>query len=231
VAHDLKNPLTAVRGQTQLLRRRLNRGDVPDPARLESGLETIDTSAVQMTTLLDELADVMRLRSGEEIELRREPADLVELVRRSVATYARTSERHRIGLQTSETRLVGHWDGPRLERVLGNLLGNAIKYSPRGGDIIVSLEREDDGAGPAALLRVTDQGVGIPAADLPLVFARFRRARNVTTIAGTGIGLAGAKRIVELHGGTIEVASTEGQGSTFTVRLPLGCADKLDAAM
>ncbi|MFN8592779.1 MAG: PAS domain S-box protein [Thermomicrobiales bacterium] len=221
VAHDLKNPLTAMRGQTQLLRRRLDRGQIPDPARLESALETIDTSAVQMTTLLDELADVMRLRAGEEIELHREPTDLLEIVRRGIATYTRTTERHAIELQTTVDVLVGEWDGPRLERVLANLLANAIKYSPHGGAITVSVDQDRSGPVPVAVLAVSDEGVGIPAADLPLVFARFRRARNVTSIAGTGIGLAGAKRIIDLHGGTINVASTEGCGSTFTVRLPL----------
>jgi signal transduction histidine kinase len=181
----------------------------------------IDNAAVQMTTLLDELADVMRLRAGEEIELHRMPTDLVPLVQHAVETYARTSERHPIRVEATEKRFIGNWDGPRLERVVGNLLGNALKYSPRGGDITVHLARERIGDVDGVTLSVEDRGVGIPAADLPLVFQRFRRAGNVASIAGSGIGLAGAKRIVELHGGTISVASVEGRGSTFTVRLPL----------
>ena len=221
VAHDLKNPVTAMRGQAQLLRRRINRGETIDIERLEAGLEMIDGSALQMTTLLDELADVTRLRAGEEIELQREATDLVALIARAVTTYARTTERHDLRFETTLDRLVGDFDGPRLERVLGNLLGNAIKYSPRGGSITVRLDRDETGGGAFAVFSVEDQGVGIPAGDLPLVFQRFRRAGNVATIAGSGIGLAGAQRIVELHGGTIAVSSTEGQGSTFTVRLPL----------
>jgi hypothetical protein len=117
--------------------------------------------------------------------------------------------------------LTGFWDGPRLERVLGNLLGNAIKYSPDGGEITIRIAREENGNTDTAVLSVEDRGVGIPPGDLHLVFERFRRAENVQSIAGSGIGLAGTKRIVELHGGTIAVSSVEGEGSTFTVRLPI----------
>jgi PAS domain S-box-containing protein len=221
LAHDLKNPLTAVRGQTQLLRRRIHRGDPPDLARLETGLESIDSATMQMTTLLDELSDVMRLRAGQVIDLNREPTDLIALARRTAEQHDRLSERHGIRVVTDQEELVGFWDGPRLQRVLGNLLGNAVKYSPNGGRITVRISREGEGDAAHAVLSVEDRGVGIPAADLTLVFLHFRRAGNVESFAGSGIGLAGAKRIVELHGGTIAVESTEGEGSTFTVRLPL----------
>jgi signal transduction histidine kinase len=110
----------------------------------------------------------------------------------------------------------------RLVRVLDNLLANGIKYSPNGGEIEVSLARQDDGGAAWAVLAVRDHGLGIPAADRPRVFERFRRARNVVgLIGGTGIGLASTRQIVEQHGGTITVVSQEGVGSTFTVRLPL----------
>ena len=221
LAHDLKNPLTTVRGQTQLLRRRLDRGEPPDAARLGAGLESIDVASGRMARLLDELADIMRLRAGQGIDLHREPTDLVALAGRTVAEHDRVSERHAISLESEVAALVGDWDGPRLERVLTNLLGNAIKYSPRGGAITVRISREESGVDAAAILSVTDEGVGIPAADQPRIFERFRRAGNVESIAGSGIGLAGARRIVELHGGTITVTSAEGAGSTFTVRLPV----------
>jgi signal transduction histidine kinase len=113
--------------------------------------------------------------------------------------------------------LVGEWDGQRLRRVLDNLLSNAVKYSPDGGEIVVQLAREEDWA----VLLVSDQGLGIPADDLPHIFERFRRARNATEIVGTGLGLSGARQLVEQHGGTIVVHSQEGAGSTFTIRLPL----------
>lgn len=221
VAHDLKNPLTTVRGQSQLLRRRLERGEPPDAARFEAGLEGIDSAAARMARQINELTDVMRLRAGQEIELQREPVDLVALARQTIEAHDPSTERHTIRLETTVDELVGVWDGPRLERVLDNLLGNAIKYSPRGGDIIVRISREGSGSSERALLSVEDTGVGIPASDLPLVFERFRRGANVVSFAGSGIGLAGARRIVELHGGTITVDSVEGQGSVFTVCLPM----------
>jgi signal transduction histidine kinase len=109
-----------------------------------------------------------------------------------------------------------------LARVLDNLLGNAVKYSPAGGTIVVRLTQAPDAAGRQwAVLQVRDDGVGIPAADLPRIFEPFRRGANVGPIAGTGIGLATVRQLVEAQGGTVAVASTEGKGSTFTVTLPL----------
>jgi signal transduction histidine kinase len=107
--------------------------------------------------------------------------------------------------------------------VLGNLLGNAVKYSPAGGEVAVRVVRERDAGGRAwAVVAVRDQGIGIPVADLPHVFERYRRGSNVGgRIVGSGVGLAGARQIVEQHGGTIAVASEEGRGSTFSLRLPL----------
>ncbi|MDQ3225608.1 MAG: PAS domain S-box protein [Chloroflexota bacterium] len=221
LAHDLKNPLTTVLGQTQLLMRRIGRGESPEPARLESALEGIDTAARRMARLLDEMTDITRLRAGQEIDLHRAETDLVALARWTIEEHDRNAVRHAIRLVSDLDELRGYWDGPRLERVLGNLLGNAIKYSPRGGEITVRIAREDHDEGDTAVLSVEDRGVGIPSGDRALIFERFRRAANVTRFAGSGIGLAGAKRIVELHGGTIAVTSTENQGSTFTVRIPV----------
>ncbi len=221
LAHDLKNPLTTVRGQTQLLMRRIGRGEFPEPARLESALEAIDTATRRMARLLDEMIDITRLRAGQEIDLNREETDLVALARWTVDEHDRAAERHAIRLVSEVNTLRGFWDGPRLERVLGNLLGNAIKYSPRGGQVMVRIAHETVGERETAILSVEDRGVGIPEEDRDLIFERFRRAANVERFAGSGIGLAGAKRIVELHGGTIAVTSSEGQGSTFTVRIPV----------
>ena len=104
-----------------------------------------------------------------------------------------------------------------MRRIVANLLGNAVKYSPDGGDIVIRITVEDR----EAILVVQDTGVGIPPGDLSQIFAFRSRGRNVRAIAGAGIGLAGVKRIVEYHGGAISVASEEGRGTTFTVRLPL----------
>jgi signal transduction histidine kinase len=109
----------------------------------------------------------------------------------------------------------------RLGRVLDNLLDNAVKYSPRGGAVLVSIGVDGTALQPMAVLSVADRGEGIPPTDLPHIFVRFHRGRNVGRIPGTGIGLAGVQRIVELHSGTISAQSEVGQGTTFTVRLPL----------
>ena len=114
------------------------------------------------------------------------------------------------------------WDADRLTRVLENLVANAVKYSPAGSTVVVRVDFEEAPNGPLAVLSVADQGVGIPAADLPHIFERFRRGGNVAgRIAGSGLGLWGSQRIVAQHGGTITIDSAEGSGTTVTVRLPL----------
>jgi signal transduction histidine kinase len=133
-----------------------------------------------------------------------------------VAESQQTTRRHVIELEAPDSLLL-EVDGARLQRALSNLLGNAIKYSPDGGSVRVTI-REHAGA---AEIMITDQGVGIPAADLERVFGRFERGSNVTgRFAGTGIGLASAQRIVEQHGGTISASSVLGAGTTITIILP-----------
>jgi signal transduction histidine kinase len=223
ISHDLRNPLTAVAAIAQLLDRRLDRGATIEPERLRASLGSIKSSASQMTNLVDQLLDYARLQLDRPLDLNRQLTDLVELVQNVVASHETVSDRHQITLDVVEASLVGLWDRNRLERVLQNLVGNAIKYSPLGGEVNVKLWRELDGTSPWAVVAVRDSGVGIPAAELPHLFEQFYRATNVSgRIAGTGIGLANARRVVEQHAGRIEVESEEGRGSTFTVRLPLG---------
>ena len=219
--HDLKNPLTSLTVQVQLLLRRIRRNQTLDLADVEASLAAIEGHGRQMVALLDELMDVARMRAGELLHLNRGPVDLVELARECVAE-ARHRTTGRIIVETDEAELVGNWDRRRLERVVQNLLDNAIKYSPPDAEIVVrvSCEERYDGA-DCALFSGQDQGVGIPAADLPHVFERFRRGANVAGIAGTGIGLTGARQIIEQHGGAITVESVETVGSTFTLRLPI----------
>jgi signal transduction histidine kinase len=127
-----------------------------------------------------------------------------------------------ISVHHDEAALVGSWDPGRLERVVGNLVGNAVKYSPGGGDSDLTLRREERADGQWGTISVRDHGLDIPAADLPHVFERFFRAGNVVgRFDGTGLGLAGVRQVVEQHGGTITVESREGHGTAFTVHLPL----------
>jgi signal transduction histidine kinase len=180
-----------------------------------------------MATLLDDLLDASLLRAGEPLALVRRPTDLVRLARHMAAQYQQTTERHEIQVHASEASLVGVWDPTRIERVLANLLSNAIKFSPSGGEILVSLARQGEAVREWAVqewavMQVRDHGVGVPMHDLPRVFEQFHRGHNVVgRVAGTGLGLAGVRQIVEQHGGTISVESQEGCGATFTLRLPL----------
>jgi signal transduction histidine kinase len=174
-----------------------------------------------MAGMIDEVLDTTRLQLGRPLLLERDPIDLVGLARQIAAECQKTSETHRLRVEATSPEVVGAWDGRRLERVLANLVGNAVKYSPRGGDVVIEVAGEEDDRGTWAVLRVRDNGIGIPPADLPHVFDRFRRGTNVGEIRGSGIGLANARQIVEQHGGKVEVTSTVGEGTTFTVRLPL----------
>jgi signal transduction histidine kinase len=222
VSHDLKSPLTFIKGMANLRRRRAVA--VPETAPLVDALEQIETGAGRMAQMLDELVDAGRLEAGRPLELRRDMTDLVELARQTIAEYQQTTDRHVLHLQADVPDLVGIWDRVRLGRVLDNLVGNAVKYTPRGGtiEVRVDLEQQPD---RWAVLRISDSGEGIPESDLPHIFERFRRGRNVEgRIPGTGIGLSGVRSILEQHGGSIAVESAVGQGTTVTVRLPLKSA-------
>jgi PAS domain S-box-containing protein len=221
VSHDLKNPLAAALALTQLVRRRLRRGASLDPQDLETTMERIEDSLGRTTSLLEELSDVARARLGQPLDLERAPADLVALARGSAQQHQLGTDRHHIRVRSEPDPVIGEWDAARVTRVLDNLISNALKYSPDGGEIEVAIRVEGSGPACQAVLEVRDSGVGIPAPDLPNIFRRYYRGSNVLDrFGGTGIGLAGARQIVEQHGGTIHVASDEGRGSTFTVRLP-----------
>jgi signal transduction histidine kinase len=217
LAHDLKNPLAAIKGQAQLLRRQVERRGVPDAADLAERARRFERLADRVTDLVEELSDHARVAAGQPVELRPEPTDLAALVAEAVEETRQAAPGHEVTLAIEAAPLIGDWDPVRLRRVVANLLGNAVKYSPAGGRIAAALGREDG----QAVLRVADEGIGIPAADLPHVFGFRRRAGNVGAIAGSGLGLAGARLIVEQHGGTVTAESEEGRGATFTVRLPL----------
>jgi signal transduction histidine kinase len=149
--------------------------------------------------------------------LEKAPTDLVAVARQLVAIHQSANEKHRIVVDARVPELVGVWDERRLQRVLDNLLSNAIKYSA-GGEIRLTVGRE----GKSTVLTVRDRGIGIPEADLPHVFERFRRGANVLgRIEGTGIGLAAAAQIIQEHTGSIDLHSREGEGTLVTVRLPL----------
>lgn len=218
VAHDLKTPLTVIKGHAYIVSHSVERGNIPDQAVLARSMERIGENAERMRALIEELLALARL--DNEIVAHREPIDLVAFARTAVSNAALTTRTHEVVLETDCSALVGEWDRQRLDRIFANLLANAINYSPGGGVISVGVSSED--AGATAKLVVQDQGIGIPERDLDRVFERFHRGDNVPeTIAGTGLGLASVRQGVELHGGRVSVTSTLGEGSRFTVWLPV----------
>lgn len=222
VTHDLKTPLTAVLGYVQLLRRQVIRTQPAGAERLLEGLRQVELTGSRMRHQVDQLLDVARLQTGQPLELDRWPTDLVALARAACHEHQMSSDRHQLVLDARMEQLVGAWDAARLERLLDNLLSNAIKFSPAGGEVRVMLWREEHDSAGWAVIAVRDPGIGVPEGDIPHIFDRFYRAENTTRrITGSGIGLASARQIVLEHGGSIGVTSVEGEGSVFTVRLPL----------
>jgi two-component system phosphate regulon sensor histidine kinase PhoR len=220
-AHDLKTPLAGIRGLAQLAQRRLAPLTDPGNTAIADMLANMDIAVGQMARLIDELLDMSRLRANVDLDLDRKPTDLVALVRAAVSR-AQSQAAFPIQLEIAAEELWAGADSNRLDRVLANLLGNAMKYGGDTQPITVRVGREEEAAGPVATISVSDRGVGIPTADLPRIFERFYRGANVVgQIQGTGIGLAVVRKIVEQHRGTVSVESREGVGSTFIMRLPL----------
>ena len=221
ISHDLKTPATIIKGNAHLLQRSLARGDGRSSAEISDGLQVIDESTAQLVRLVDELLDLTRVRMGHELELDYGPADLVKIVRRLAEEYQKISPRHTIEVASDLPRLLGDWDEARIERIVANLVSNAVKYSPRGGRVMITVDHETRDRTEWAILAVRDEGIGIPKPELERIWEPYYRASNIAgTVSGSGIGLAGTRHIVEQHGGEIEVDSEVGD-TTFTVKLPL----------
>ncbi len=216
-SHELKTPLTSLMGYVDLMQRRAARaGDQTE--RDQRAMRVVGEQAARLNKLVGALLDLSRIETGQ-LSIERGLVDLNALAHRLVEETKPTTDRHTIAFSGSEQPIMLLGDELRLEQVLQNLIQNAIKYSPGGGIVTVQIERQGDNAS----VRVSDKGIGIPAAALPQLFRRFYRAPNADSqhISGMGIGLYVVKEIVELHGGTVEVDSHELQGSTFIIRLPL----------
>jgi signal transduction histidine kinase len=214
ITHELRTPLSALMAAAYLLQR----PDLPKEQQQKLG-ESIYTEVKRLNEMSTDFLELARLESGR-IRFTREPIDLAGLVRECLELVRPQAEADRIRLETAVDSAPGpvFGDRNRLKQVVLNLVTNAIKYNQKGGLVRVSVSAE----GSHAVLSVTDTGRGIPPESLPKVFERFYRVPDQeAAAAGTGLGLAIAKRIVESNRGTIEVASQVGQGSVFTVRLPL----------
>jgi signal transduction histidine kinase len=222
IAHDLRTPLTVIKGNAELLAGQFKADAIVDPVRMAKRLDQIMSSTDRLTAQLGRLLWLAQLEMDQSIVLERTATDLVALTRRIMLEHEETATFNELGLTTTSPKVEGWWDPERIESVVDNLVSNAIKYSPNGGAIEIKIEVDD--SRQAAMLSVSDHGLGIPAIDLPHIFDRFYRAANVgDRIVGTGMGLAGVRHAVEAHAGRVTAESQEGVGSTFIVELPLDC--------
>ncbi|HEY0602046.1 MAG TPA: GAF domain-containing protein [Herpetosiphonaceae bacterium] len=215
-SHELKTPVTALLGYVELLQRRAQQNGAAE--RDLRSIQIIHDQAWRLTNLIGTLLDISRIETGQ-LRLDPAPLDLRPLVEQIISEMEPVFERYTFSYELAAEALIVNGDAVRLEQVLHNLFQNATRYSPAGSTVTIRLWREDR----TARLSVTDQGIGIPATALPHIFQRFFRAHTGDThrISGLGIGLYVVKEIVALHGGSVEVESAEGAGSTFTVTLPL----------
>ena len=216
VSHELRTPLTAVKGLVETLRD----GAVDDPDVRDRFLETVEDETDRLIRLVSDLLILSRADS-EALDLHRESVDLVHLAKVTSAKLEPQADARQVALQMEASpRTALAWADPdRVEQVLVNLLGNAIKYSHPGGTVTL---RVDHGSGGTVRVEVQDQGIGIPREDLPRIGERFYRADKARsrTEGGSGLGLAIAQALVNLHGGHLGVESAEGQGTRVTFTLP-----------
>jgi PAS domain S-box-containing protein len=216
LSHELRTPLNAILGWSTVLSRR-----IPADSDLRAGLEKIQRNAQAQTRIVEDLLDMSRIVSGN-LRLEVSRLDLTQVLQAALDTVRPAAEAKGVRLQTVLDSQGGPVSGDpgRLQQVFWNLLNNAVKFTPRGGQVQLTMERVHS----HVEIRIADTGEGITSAFLPHVFDRFRQADGSTTRrhGGLGLGLAIVKQLVELHGGNIRATSPgEGQGATFTTELPL----------
>ena len=219
VSHDLKNPISVIDGTAEVIS-----WSATENPGLQRRIQRIRDEARYMAELVTDLLDLGKIEAG--LGPPKERLDAARLVADAVRKLAPSAEAKGVAVETRlTTEAWAMAAGPQLTQVLLNLVGNAVKYTPAGGRVTVSVTAADGGDAPGramTTIRVADTGIGIGAQHLPHVFDKFYRVHDASTkgIPGTGLGLAIAKRIVENHGGRIGVESTEGVGSVFVVDIP-----------
>lgn len=214
-AHELKTPMTTLRGYTQLLGKSTRTGRVPPVELLDRSVKSIETQSEKLMKLTEQLLDVSRLETGK-LPINPVRVELVDLIRGIVQTVQQSTDRHSIEVRSPETCVI-EADPVRLEQVLANLIDNAVKYSPDGGQVEVALTEID---ADTVELGVRDWGLGIPADRRENLFDRFYQAHSEGHYGGLGLGLFVSRQIVELHAGTIHAEFPTDRGSLFVVRLP-----------
>jgi signal transduction histidine kinase len=214
VSHEFRTPLAIIDASAHRMGRLL--GNSIDTERLRTTITTIRSSVVRLVGVLESMLCISRLESGR-IEANFQPVDLAAMLAGIRSNQLAITPNRAVELDSAALTQPVAGDEKLLQHVVANLISKAVKYSPDGGLVRIVAWLEDENA----VIAVSDQGVGIPADELPKLFQRFFRAHTSAGIIGTGYGLNIVKQFVELHGGGIEVESVEGKGSTFTVRLPL----------
>jgi two-component system, OmpR family, sensor histidine kinase MtrB len=213
VVHDLRSPLNVLKLSTQVL---LKPAQLPPEEKVRASLTRILTQLGRLERMVGDLMDQTRVEAGN-LELQWEVVDLRQLTSEVVELHRLSSQQHELRLSLPEQPVSMRCDPTRLSQVLTNLVGNAIKYSPQGGTVQVGLELAPE----EVMIAVADEGVGIAPGDHERIFEPFQRSKRPdVNIPGIGLGLSVSRRIVRAHGGDIEVASREGRGSIFRVRLP-----------
>ncbi|MGH7435132.1 MAG: ATP-binding protein [Polyangiaceae bacterium] len=221
MSHELRTPLNALLGWVQILRM-----DASDPKRLAHGLEVVERNARAQQRIVDDLLDVSRIASGK-LQLTLRPTDVGAVVRAAAEVIRPAAEAKgvRLAVEVEENLGAGTLADPdRLQQVVWNLLSNAVRYTPRDGDVRVNVTR----TGSDLRIAVADTGAGIPPGQVSHVFERFHQVDGATArrAGGLGLGLAIVRHLAEAHGGTVAVSSAgEGQGSTFSVELPIRTVD------
>lgn len=214
ISHELRTPLASMKAVLETL----NEGAIDDRRIAKNFLTMMDGEVDRMTQLVRKLAELSRIETGQD-KLEMAPVDLNSLIDQAIAKLKPQSARKQIDIlrQSDHSLPLVPAEEDQIVQVLTNLLHNAIKFTPAGGKIIVSTESD----GESVIVSVEDTGAGIPAEDLPHVFARFYKADKARSSEGSGLGLAIAKHIIQAHGGEIWAGSEEGRGSTFSFRLPV----------
>lgn len=215
VSHELRTPLSAMQGFSELL---LTQDATPERRRL--WLEMIHRESVRLSSLLDDMLSLSHVETGR-VDLRLERLDIEPVVRQCVEVLRVGSSKHSFKVEIEANVSSVRADRDKVIQILNNIIGNAVKYSPKGGQITIRAGYASEGAG-FVRLSVSDQGVGIPANELPKVFEKFYRVSNSHSkeVKGSGLGLAITLKLVELMAGRIWVDSVAGQGSTFHFTLP-----------